>query len=146
MEPLIVRLVLVLVVVAGAAVAGLLWRRRDGRVRVAHEPDLTPGELDDLGLPDAPARAVLLSSPTCAPCVTVRAMLDGIADDGFAWVSVDADDHLDLVRRHRVQRVPTVLVLDRSGHVVARASGVPHPDELATAIDVARARRTAEVA
>lgn len=138
MEPLIVRILIVVLVVAAVAVLGVVWRRRDGRLRVAHEPDLTPQELDALGLPDAPARALLLSSPSCVPCVTVRSLLDDVDDGDFAWVSVDAGEHLDIVRRHRVLRIPTLLVFDRRGHVVARATGVPDREALAAAIDLAR--------
>jgi hypothetical protein len=40
-------------------------------------------------------------------------------------VEVDAESHLELVRRLGVRRTPTVLVLDRDAAEVQRASGAP---------------------
>lgn len=136
MDAVLLRALVVAAVVAAVVVAGLWRRRREGRLRVDGSA-LTPDELRSVGLPEAPARALLLSSPTCAPCVTVRELLGEVERErpGFAWTSVDAGDHLDLVRRHRVMRVPTLFVLDRDGHVVARTSGVPDRRELVAVIE-----------
>ena len=40
-------------------------------------------------------------------------------------VEVDAEQHLDLVRRVGVLRTPTTLVLDAEGREVSRAAGAP---------------------
>ncbi|MFI6827733.1 TlpA family protein disulfide reductase [Kribbella sp. NPDC050241] len=88
-------------------------------------------------------RATLLqfSSAFCAPCRATRrtlAEVEGMVD-GVRHVELDAESHLDLVRRLDILRTPTTLVLDRSGVVVKRASGAPRkPDviaALATALD-----------
>jgi len=44
---------------------------------------------------------------------------------GVRHVEVDAEHHLDLVRRLGVLRTPTTLVLDPHGREVSRASGAP---------------------
>ena len=78
---------------------------------------------------DLGERATLLqfSSAFCAPCRTTRRVLSEVAAvvPGVAHVEVDAEKHLDLVRRVGVLRTPTTLVLDARGTEVSRASGAP---------------------
>lgn len=120
------RLLVVAAVIGTAAVIGWWWQR--GRVRHA-TGRFTTGQLRAVGLdPDgADVLAVLLSSPTCAPCRAVERVLGEVADThrGLRWVSVDAGAHLDLARAHHVMRVPTLFLLDRTGRILARTSGVP---------------------
>jgi thiol-disulfide isomerase/thioredoxin len=88
-------------------------------------------------------RATLLqfSSAFCAPCRATRRVLDQVAGTvpGVVHLEVDAEAHLDLVRRLGILRTPTTLVLDRTGHEVSRASGAPTKDQvlssLASAVD-----------
>ncbi|MGH3506292.1 MAG: thioredoxin family protein [Nocardioidaceae bacterium] len=74
-------------------------------------------------------RATLLqfSSAFCAPCRTTRRVLADVAAvvPGVAHVEIDAEHHLDLVRRAGVMRTPTTLMLDAAGREVTRASGAP---------------------
>lgn len=137
MDPLLLRVALVAVVILLATLAGRLWQRRDGRVAVTSSPtgrDHRTG----LGLTtdhDGP-QAVLFGSPTCAPCDTVKGLLREVEanHDGFRWQYVDAADRLDLADAHAVRRVPTLLVLDERGEIIARSSGVPHREDLAAAV------------
>ena len=107
----------------------------NGRFRVKTSDDvLTP---DDIGQPLG-ERATLLqfSSAFCAPCRATRVLLTDVAGglDGVAHVEVDAESHLDLVRRLDVVRTPTVMVLDARGAIVRRASGLPTRDQVLTAL------------
>lgn len=148
-DPVLLRLLLVLAGLAVVVAAGAWWQRRDGRVQVtapgtdedaddtAHR--LSPAQLGDVGLDlrGAEAGAVLLGSPTCAPCTSVKRILGEVADqrDGFRWVYADAAEHLDLAREHRVLRVPTLFVVDPQGRILARTSGVPAQDDLTAVLD-----------
>ena len=89
----------------------------------------------DLGGPlGKRATLVQFSSAFCAPCRATRRVLDQVAAQvpGVRHVEIDAESHLDLVRRLDVRRTPTVLVLDASGTVVRRAVGQPRlPDVVA---------------
>ena len=138
MPDLLLRLLLVLAVVALATLAGRWWQRRDGRVR-AVGGGFTPGQLRAVGLAleGADAVGLLLGSPTCAPCVSVKKVLGQVqeARPGFRWVYVDAADHLDLADAHHVMRVPTLFVIDPDGRILARTSGVPAVHELVRVID-----------
>ena len=49
---------------------------------------------------------------------------------GVAHVEIDAEQHLELVRRVGVLRTPTTLVLDADGREVSRAIGMPKRDEV----------------
>ena len=84
------------------------------------------------------SRATLLqfSSAFCAPCRTTRVVLEEVVGmvDGVAHVEVDAESHLDLVRRLDVRRTPTVLVLDSAGLVRVRAAGAPRKADVIAAL------------
>jgi hypothetical protein len=53
---------------------------------------------------------------------------------GVAHLEVDAEHHLDLVRRVGVLRTPTTLVLDAAGAEVTRAAGVPRKEQVLAAL------------
>lgn len=83
-------------------------------------------------------RATLLqfSSAFCAPCRVTRRTLEEVAQvvPGVAHVEVDAESHLDLVRRLDVLRTPTTLVLDAAGREVTRAAGAPTKQQVLAAL------------
>jgi thioredoxin-like negative regulator of GroEL len=115
--------IVVVAVLALATVCGLVYRARYGRLRTVRG-DLPPGLL-------TPARDTVtllhFSSATCAPCRQVRAVCADLAGglDGVRHVEIDADEHLDAVRELGIWRLPTLLVVDRRGHVAKRTVGVP---------------------
>lgn len=90
--------------------------------------DLTLGE-----------RATLLQFSTafCAPCRATRRTLTDIAAavPGVEHVEVDAEHHLDLVRRLGILRTPTTLVLDGRGVEVTRAAGAPRKEQVLAALE-----------
>jgi thiol-disulfide isomerase/thioredoxin len=89
------------------------------------------------------ATLVQFSSAFCAPCRTTRVVLSDVSSvvPGVTHVEIDAESHLDLVRRHDVRRTPTVLVLDADGSVVRRATGAPRRADVLAALDDAIAGR-----
>ena len=133
---------LALLVAVGAATALGLWLRRSGRRlsdtrRVSTDEVLAP---DDLGAPlGERATLVQFSSAFCQPCRATRQVLDDVSRtvDGVAHIEIDAESHLDLVRRLDVRRTPTVLVLDAAGRVVRRASGQPRMVDVIAALGAA---------
>ena len=84
-------------------------------------------------------RATLLqfSSAFCAPCRATRRILADVSSTvpGVTHIEVDAEEHLDLVRRLGVLRTPTTLVLDTAGREITRASGAPRPGQVLAALD-----------
>jgi thiol-disulfide isomerase/thioredoxin len=150
----------VVVIVIVAATAFGIWNvRTQGRMRnvapvqqpivVEHAPDGEP-EVDvagdefhggltsaDLGADlGSTATLVQFSSAFCQPCRATRRTLDEVAQmvDGVHHVEIDAEAHLDLVRRLDILRTPTVLVLDRHGAIRKRASGQPRKADVIAAL------------
>jgi thiol-disulfide isomerase/thioredoxin len=82
------------------------------------------------------ATLVQFSSAFCQPCRATRLVLADVAGivPGVTHVEIDAEAHLDLVRSVDVTRTPTVLVLDRTGRIRRRATGVPRRQEVLTAL------------
>ena len=113
-----------------------LWRRwSEGRTRVdSQHQQIRPADIGrSLG-----ERATLLQFSTafCAPCRTTKVVLAKTADaiPGVSHIEIDAESHLELVRRLDIRRTPTTLLLDANGYVQNRAVGVPRQDELLTVL------------
>ena len=72
------------------------------------------------------------SSAFCAPCRATRRVLEDVAgsEDGIAHIEVDAEQHLDVVRRLGILRTPTTIVLDPTGRELGRAVGAPTRDQV----------------
>jgi thiol-disulfide isomerase/thioredoxin len=144
-------LILVLAL-AAATVFGVIWRRRDGRVRpaTAKAPAgeapageapageaVDPAVLASLGVTPAPGVTLLqFSSAFCAPCRTTRAVLADVAREtpGVHHVEIDAESHLDAVRALDILRTPTTLVLDETGAIRARATGAPRKSDVVATV------------
>lgn len=131
--------VALLVVLLGCGVFGLVWRSRNGRVRtVAADPGPDAAALAQLGVDPAaaPVTLVQFSSAFCAPCRATRQVLAQVTEllPAVRHVEVDAEQHLDAVRALRILRTPTVLVVDRAGAVVKRASGQPTKQAVIAAV------------
>ncbi len=99
---------------------------------------LTAADLDAAELGER-ATLVQFSSAFCRPCAATRRVLADVAGmvAGVAYVDVDAESHLALVRRLGVERTPTVLVLDSEGSVVRRAEGLPRKADAIAALGAA---------
>ena len=148
----------VLVIAVAAALAfGLFRALTDGRFRGTHrvhglsaepvaqsstEPVEGPARESVLdGTPwasDLGERATLLqfSSAFCAPCRATRRILHDVSSSlpGVVHLEVDAEHHLDVVRRLGIMRTPTTLVLDEHGHEVTRATGAPTKQQVMAAL------------
>jgi thiol-disulfide isomerase/thioredoxin len=137
---------------AVALMTGLVWQRTNGRIRgirtapapggppatdyaaAGTGPVLTGAEL---GLPlGQRATLVQFSTAFCAPCRATRRILAEVAGmiDGVAHVEIDAESHLDLVRRLDIRRTPTVLVVGPDGRIAKRASGQPRKADVVAAV------------
>ncbi|GLY74764.1 thioredoxin family protein [Actinoallomurus iriomotensis] len=123
-----------------ATALGLVWRSRNGVLR--ERPERKDGEVERLGETELGtalgprATLVQFSSAFCAPCRATRRILTEVTDlvDGVAHVEIDAESHLDLVRRLNVLRTPTVFVLNADGEIVRRGSGLPRKADIVAAL------------
>jgi thiol-disulfide isomerase/thioredoxin len=133
--------VAICVALVAATLLGMYLRRSGRRLGT---PTQTPADVvlerDDLGEPlGQRATLVQFSTAFCQPCRATRRVLADVSRqvDGVRHVEIDAESHLDLVRRLDVRRTPTVLVLDATGRVVRRASGQPRPADVVAALGAA---------
>jgi thiol-disulfide isomerase/thioredoxin len=158
MAPGVIALIAALAV---AVVTGLAWQRTNGRIRgmrgmavpggpaagaAAVKSDATgtrageTGQMitgDELGLTlGQRATLVQFSTAFCAPCRATRQILAEVAGmtDGVAHVEIDAESHLDLVRRLDIRRTPTVLVVGPDGRIAKRGSGQPRKADVIAAL------------
>jgi thiol-disulfide isomerase/thioredoxin len=112
-----------------AAVLAAAHRWYDGRFRRRSGELPTSADLRESlpGLKGERATLVQFSSAFCAPCRATRRILADVASavPGVAHVEIDAEAHLDLVRRLDILKTPTTLVLDDRGVEISRAVGQP---------------------
>lgn len=136
--------------VVAALAFGLYRAMTDGRFRGTHQVhgadqpviDTSPGPQSLLAetpwSEELGERATLLqfSSAFCAPCRATRRILGEVATTtpGVAHIEVDAEHHLDVVRRLGIMRTPTTIVLDAAGAEVTRASGLPTKQQVLSAL------------
>ena len=131
MSPILALLVLGALVVI-AAVAGVVWRARDGRRRRGSDVvDLT-----DLGVTPGRVTLVQFGTETCARCPQVRRMLQGIASalPAVDHVDVDLTHRPDLARAHRVLSTPTTFLIGADAVLAARFNGVPRRADVEAAL------------
>jgi thiol-disulfide isomerase/thioredoxin len=159
--------VALIVALACAIAGGAVWRQRNGRMRSVGvglssdsgsggqgDPEPTAADLAGRLLTSADLgeslgqRATLIqfSSAFCAPCRSTRRILAEVAGmtAGVAYVEIDAESRLDLVRSLNVLRTPTVLVTDADGRIVKRASGQPRKADVIAALGQAVAETFSE--
>jgi thiol-disulfide isomerase/thioredoxin len=117
---------------------GLWYRQSRGKVKRSSRGDsgaLTSAVLgQELG-----TRASLLqfSSAFCTPCRATRVLITDVIQglEGVAHIDIDAESHLELVRKLDIRSTPTTLFLDRNGMEKGRAIGAPKRAQLLEAID-----------
>jgi thiol-disulfide isomerase/thioredoxin len=126
------RIVVLTGVLALATAFGLWWRSRNGRMTEVSQPIVA------LGIDPSAADVTLVQFSTafCQPCRATRAILADVARmlPGVAHVEIDAEANLDAVRALDIRRTPTVLVIDRAGRIVRRASGQPRKADVIAAV------------
>lgn len=137
----------VLVAVVAAVAFGGYRALTDGRFRGTHrlrgvseaEPAPAASLLEGTAWADQLGERVTFvqfSSAFCAPCRATRRILSDVAaaDGSVAHLEIDAEHHLDLVRRVGITRTPTTLVLDGAGVEVTRAVGAPTKEQVTRTI------------
>lgn len=116
-----------------AVVLGLAWQARQGRIRrgAAALPPALQEYLDEAGAYDG-LTLLMLSAPMCARCPQARAVLDEVVTliHPVRRLELDLGAHPTVARDLGVRSTPTTLVISRTGHELARVTGVPRRAEL----------------
>jgi len=131
----------ILVILIFTTVYGLWYQRSRGQIRAkqaAPESALTP---EILGGPLGPrATLVQFSSAFCTPCRATRLLLESVvlAMPDVRHMDIDAEAHLDLVRKLNIHSTPTTLILDSRGLEVGRAVGAPSREQVLKSLEAIR--------
>ena len=126
-----------LAVLAAASVFGIWFRRTRGefrRKKTVGGPRLTS---DQIGIAlGERVTMVQFSSAFCSPCRATRVLLEQMVQTmpDVAYVHIDAESHLELVRQLNILSTPTTLFLNRDGTEVGRAMGTPKRSQVLTAV------------
>ncbi|HEU0087084.1 MAG TPA: thioredoxin domain-containing protein [Pseudonocardiaceae bacterium] len=126
---------LALAALAVAALAGLSWHRRQGRLSAtgtAALPAAVRARLDDA----AAVTLLQLTTPICARCPQARTLLTELAAvlPGVRHTELDLTVHPELVEELGVRATPTTLAVSPTGHELFRVTGVPQRTELLSAL------------
>ena len=126
-------IVIVLILSSGY---GLWYQRSRGKVVVKSDKGLITEAMIGAAL-GSRATLVQFSSAFCTPCRATRILLTDVTADmsDVAYVEIDAEAHLELVRQLDIRSTPTTLFLDRNGHEVGRAMGAPKRAQVISAIE-----------
>lgn len=121
MERIIIAVVLALVAI-GVAAALQRRQRPDAPVRTGYA---IPAQLDraDFDRPDAPWLVAVFTSATCNTCGGVWERTEPLASEAVAVQEVEYQADRVLHDRYDIEAVPTTLVLDADGVVVAHFLG-----------------------
>lgn len=129
----------VLLAVLALSVAFGIYRKvSDGKLREEIVPPLQ-GLSEHLHLDhDHPPQVTFLqfSSEFCQPCRVTSKLLDEVTNSfpAICHIELDVVEHMDLVKTYGITRTPTTLIIDKSGTVHFRATGVPKKAELTAAV------------
>ena len=115
-------------VLVSATGYGLWYQRTRGEFRkkkTVNGPMLTAAIVGtELG---ARATMVQFSSAFCTPCRATKVLLEDMVKtlSDVRYAHIDAESHLELVRKLNILSTPTTLFLNHAGVEVGRAMGTP---------------------
>lgn len=118
----------ILLILIPTTAYGLWYQRSRGKIRTKNsspESALTAEILgESLG---SRATLVQFSSAFCTPCRATRILLENVVSTmpDVRHMDIDAEAHLELVRKLNIHSTPTTLILDSQGIEVGRAVGAP---------------------
>jgi len=128
-----------LVVVLALAIAfGVWYTRSRGEFRkkkTVNGPKLDAAVIGvELG---SRVTMVQFSSAFCSPCRATKALLEDMVKTmpDVRYAHIDAESHLELVRKLDIRSTPTTLFLNSAGVEVGRAMGTPKRSQVLAAVN-----------
>ena len=127
-----------LVVLALAIAFGVWYTRSRGefrRKKTVNGPKLDASVIGvELG---SRVTMVQFSSAFCSPCRATKALLEDMVKTmpDVRYAHIDAESHLELVRKIDIRSTPTTLFLNSAGVEVGRAMGTPKRSQVLAAVN-----------
>ncbi|MBI3430020.1 MAG: thioredoxin family protein [Actinobacteria bacterium] len=134
-------LVPILIVLSLASVYGIWYQRSRGKIRTSKKGPEGALSAELLGSPlGSRVTLVQFSSAFCTPCRATRILLENVVStlSDVKYIEIDAEAHLDLVRKLNIHSTPTTLILNSSGIEVGRAVGAPNRDQVINSLSSLR--------
>ncbi len=131
----------ILIVLALASGYGFWYRSSRAKVQGSSRASSDGIDLASLGGElGSEATLVQFSSAFCTPCRMTRTLITDVISDmpGVRHIDVDAESHLEMVRKLDIRSTPTTLFLDKDGVERGRAVGAPKRSQLIEAITALR--------
>jgi thiol-disulfide isomerase/thioredoxin len=130
-------LLLVVFVLSLATAYGIWDKKRSGKINVKADDRHSVSESEIGNSLGEHATILQFSSAFCTPCRATRSTLSSVVSHypKIKHVEVDAESHLELVRRLDIRQTPTTLFLNAQGKEIARAVGAPKRDQVVTALN-----------
>ena len=125
------------IVLVAATGFGIWYQRTRGEFRkkkTVNGPKLTTAIVGtELG---SRATMVQFSSAFCTPCRATKVLLEDMVKTmpDVHYAHIDAESHLELVRKLDIRSTPTTLFLNGAGVEVGRAMGTPKRAQVQAAI------------
>ena len=125
------------IVLVGATGFGIWYQRTRGEFRkkkTVNGPKLIAAIVGtELG---SRATMVQFSSAFCTPCRATKVLLEDMVKTmpDVRYAHIDAESHLELVRKLDIRSTPTTLFLNGAGVEVGRAMGTPKRAQVQAAI------------
>ena len=119
-----------LLLISLTSVIGLLLRAKKGVIKKEIRVKISESEFG--GKYGSRLTILQFSTTFCSECRTAKAIVKDVVKDfkDIAYVEVDAESNLELVRRVDIRSTPTTIFLDSKGFEIARAKGAPKRDQL----------------
>lgn len=119
-----------------ASIFGIYRAKTDGHVKAKSEAHIWSTHNCNIDLGEK-ATLLQFSSSFCQPCRATKLLLSDVAISipGVAHVEINAEEHLPLVRELGINRTPTTLILDKSGTIRGKASGLPKRSEVLESLE-----------
>ena len=125
-----INLVLLVLILLSTLIFGLLYLRRKGGIKENLGFQIFESELRNKY--GKRATVVQFSTTFCSECRAAKALISDVVStqSEIAYIEIDAESNLELVRKVDIRSTPTTLFLDKAGFEIARATGAPKRDQL----------------
>ncbi len=119
-----------------ASIFGIYRAKTDGHVKAKSEAHIWSTHNCNIDLGEK-ATLLQFSSSFCQPCRATKLLLSDVASSipGVAHVEINAEEHLPLVRELGINRTPTTLILDKTGRIRGKVSGLPKRSEVLESLE-----------
>lgn len=117
-----------MIIVVG--IYGALNKIKEGTIKKNRGLQILESELGDKY--GKRATVVIFSTKFCSECRAAKALISDVTStlSDIAYVEIDAESNLELVRKVDIRSTPTTIFLDKAGFEIARATGAPKRDQL----------------